>query len=1258
MYYTYENGKLVSKADGYENPSSYLQYGTNETGLNKGKANGWEQGVSDGISGVADGMGFGAIAGIGKAAYGGLKSTNSAAGDATAHFFGPHHTTFGIFDDTLAWQKNPNRTQADGAKIAKNGILNMFGLGFVADIFRGQDKRKAEAYSKYVNNVDRPFLFGIDENGMQFSKAKAAPPEPIQDKTGWIRNLGAVAGAGIKAGIDTAKQKKKQEQEKEGNKEQNIDVPKNLSFMEHFSNNFNALDEKYKKPDQSYKNADTRFDINRGDNGRDFMYNNREGSPWNTTFEYKDGGKISKESKEQMLAAIQQAEEANRSNKYEPTQIVNKSLQNVKNKYADQASEFTHNNYPVTPFENAGHNDYADALRHAGTAMYMTAGQGKWLAPLKIPYTNIMGVAHEIEGLGNYLSDTKSKTWEGTKQQFKETGSDLYNNFIGSIIGGLPIDVKNKESLLNKAYLDNYLSVLEQKKPKTNTASKLSLNFEDGGSVIVEGGKGGDDIALVDTNTGQDTGVRVEKDEMIVFSKKNVEALEQAIKMGKKNDVFSIVKDQLKQKPEVKEGEKGFSEGETVGFSGGGPYDKLTEAELKKVYKEETMKRIGKISLDNLTAIEKAMDDKGINYKEWHFLSDNARKNISDFILTPANTVKAIGWDAPLAISEKAKNYGHPIKDPDGYAKILQTKSEQMYIKRHGEPKVNLGSLQMNFDRKKLKAIEDELRARDMENIRKGKAEEVGKIMPSDNETKGDRGVDETLKLLHPEYKNAKKPIYTNFDKVENGVETWSTNGSRRDYATDNQPNTSGSSSTTSSSTTNKKQNASNQVTNIKLADYITPTGATPEDPTMLNVPKVVSGLNMPSAKVVNTEPQKQGSDFAENFLGYAGDAIKLGLGMSAASKSLPQWTVSDNWNEYMGKMKFMSNMGLTADQKSSYQDTADRTYQYDINNIYNLSNGNAGTVLGNMGRANASRYRSGVDFAMADRNAEIANNQVYGNWLAADERYRKSIFDENRNQLAMTKQAGMQLASDALANMDNRADYNKFYGKNSQVQKLQNLQLEEQQYNNDILKAQKDNFANPDFWKNYQSGKQQQSTTTSVEHQVATTNSINKDDATEQSGPKWNSKITDKILSHERSFGAPGGNPFFSGYNNSDWSNGRFEKEYVDKVRSEIPNFDSLPDKIKARLVDYKFNTGRSISDLIHVASGKYTATDANNKKTLGNLTEEQIASLNSEDFGKKIDNAKLEIYKMTKQNDVNYNKNLNMNWIPRTNMWDNFEF
>ena len=199
---------------------------------------------------------------------------------------------------------------------------------------------------------------------------------------------------------------------------------------------------------------------------------------------FQDGGNT-KLTKEEVLRAVQQAEEANRSNKYEPTQIVNKSLQNVKNKYDDQAYEFTDNHYPVNQFEENGHNDYVDALRHAGTAMYMTAGQGKWAAPFKIPYTNIMGVAHEIKGLGDYLSNTKSKTWEGTKQQFKETGSDLYNNFIGSIIGGLPTDIENKEKVLGVAKDYGVLSDLSKKKnggsaPMTKNGSTIN-KFKDGG---------------------------------------------------------------------------------------------------------------------------------------------------------------------------------------------------------------------------------------------------------------------------------------------------------------------------------------------------------------------------------------------------------------------------------------------------------------------------------------------------------------------------------------------------------------------------------------------------------------------------------------------------------------------------------------------------------------------------------------------------------------------------------------------------------
>jgi hypothetical protein len=109
-----------------------------------------------------------------------------------------------------------------------------------------------------------------------------------------------------------------------------------------------------------------------------------------------------------------------------------------------------------------GHNDNKDALRHSGTAMYLTSAQGNWLAPLKVPYTNLLGLFHEAQGLTRkYVNTNSGKTFDNFKQDLKETGSDLYNNFIGSTIGGLPISLDTKEKLLKKAHDNNLLSILE-----------------------------------------------------------------------------------------------------------------------------------------------------------------------------------------------------------------------------------------------------------------------------------------------------------------------------------------------------------------------------------------------------------------------------------------------------------------------------------------------------------------------------------------------------------------------------------------------------------------------------------------------------------------------------------------------------------------------------------------------------------------------------------------------------------------------------
>lgn len=92
------------------------------------------------------------------------------------------------------------------------------------------------------------------------------------------------------------------------------------------------------------------------------------------------------------------------------------------------------------------HNGPLDAIRHAGSA----AGASSevfpfWVPPsLKVIGANVLGAAHEFTTPG--------------KIDWKETGSDLYNNFIGSIIGALPISNYKKQQMVIDAQNNGVLS--------------------------------------------------------------------------------------------------------------------------------------------------------------------------------------------------------------------------------------------------------------------------------------------------------------------------------------------------------------------------------------------------------------------------------------------------------------------------------------------------------------------------------------------------------------------------------------------------------------------------------------------------------------------------------------------------------------------------------------------------------------------------------------------------------------------------------
>ena len=163
------------------------------------------------------------------------------------------------------------------------------------------------------------------------------------------------------------------------------------------------------------------------------------------------------------------------------------------------------------------------------------------------------------------------------------------------------------------------------------------------------------------------------------------------------------------------------------------------------------------------------------------------------------------------------------------------------------------------------------------------------------------------------------------------------------------------------------------------------------------------------------------------------------------------------------------------------------------------------------------------------------------------------------------------------------------------------------------------------------------------------------------------------KILEHEQKYGAPGGSGFgttgkYANENYTGKNAQRMEDEYIKPVRSQVPDFDSLPDQTKVRLVDYRFNTGRNTRDLILLAAGlidiNQINADENTRPGVGKELKDAWAKfdqnqLKDPNFAKKIDAAKKEVYKTTKSASPDLDPdNLSKNWLVRTDMWNDYSF
>ena len=119
---------------------------------------------------------------------------------------------------------------------------------------------------------------------------------------------------------------------------------------------------------------------------------------------------------------------------------ISKKEKDLLKKYIDPVEERAFERAKQQGINTGIHNGPLDAIRHSSSAAAMSSALPTWtnfipgVAPLKIAATNAAGIAHEI----------------GSPNSWKEHASDVYNNFIGSVVGALPISEKNQHDLLIK----------------------------------------------------------------------------------------------------------------------------------------------------------------------------------------------------------------------------------------------------------------------------------------------------------------------------------------------------------------------------------------------------------------------------------------------------------------------------------------------------------------------------------------------------------------------------------------------------------------------------------------------------------------------------------------------------------------------------------------------------------------------------------------------------------------------------------------
>ena len=162
-------------------------------------------------------------------------------------------------------------------------------------------------------------------------------------------------------------------------------------------------------------------------------------------------------------------------------------------------------------------------------------------------------------------------------------------------------------------------------------------------------------------------------------------------------------------------------------------------------------------------------------------------------------------------------------------------------------------------------------------------------------------------------------------------------------------------------------------------------------------------------------------------------DIGRAALGFAGTQEELPTYMPSGAMQEYIGDTQRMKQVGLSAEEEELREEYAKDVYDADVRNIARLSGGSAGTALANIGGASKRYHDSLAQTAAMDEGVRRQNMSRFAEGAKLAEDINRIQHGEARQEAMMNKEGAAGLLNDALTNMKERADFNKYYGKGSQ---------------------------------------------------------------------------------------------------------------------------------------------------------------------------------------------------------------------------------